>query len=182
MEEQDITGVHLNRLVFHAVRDRVDSLGVFVVAEIGWAKQTTGKYALGGWSSTNEAPARDGIGTRSGDRGVYVLLEQISGPVRSFARLAVADAQVNPIDAFVGAGLVYVGLATSEDELGFAVAAARAGEGPDQGRWEVALELTYWVEVYDGLRVQPVLQYVHQPSFSGVADSVAGGLRILVEL
>jgi porin len=103
--------------------------------------------------------------------------------------VGVADARVNAVSSYVGAGLTYTGLLSgrAEDQLGIAVATARFGqeflsaqraEGNAWHTSEVNLELTYRFPVTPWLTLQPDLQYVVNPGGnSALDDALVIGLR-----
>ena len=166
-----------------------------------------GKFALGVWGYTGEVDdlVRVDINgnplQRSASFGVYALGEQQvfyepedpSQGLSVFARAGLADEQVQAIDRYLGAGLVYRGLVPDRgvDELGLAVAAARfgdefqgaAGGGSAWEDWELTLELTYRAVLAPWLSIQPDLQYVIHPGGDPqVDDALVLGLRGLITL
>ncbi len=114
---------------------------------------------------------------RTGNYGVYGLIEKTvyrekqdaAQGLTLFGRVGAANTRVNRFGLYTGGGLDYTGLISgrTEDELGFAVAAARNGTpfnkaafnvGTPVERWEVNLELTYRAQVTPWLALQPDMQ------------------------
>ena len=167
-----------------------------------------GKYAVGVWGYSGEfddfvrIDASGDPRTRNGSFGVYALAEQRifferDDPFQGlsvYARAGFADKRTDPVDGYVGAGVVYRGLIAGRDgdRLGFGVAAAhlsrdyrkgrrRAGSSSDD--WEVALELTYRVQATAWLSIQPDVQYVINPGGgTGLSNAVVVGTRFVVSL
>jgi len=122
----------------------------------------------------------------SGNWGIYgivdVSLYQAAngGGLSGFARIAGSPGDRNVISFYIDGGLAYQGLIPGRDNdtAGFAVAYARIGNnlrGLDQDtrsfsnplfpiqNQEVALELTYQVQVTPWMTLQPGIQYVFNP-------------------
>jgi len=161
------------------------------------------KLALGAWVYTSrlqnladvDADGRPVM--QHGDPGFYLLAdaEVYREPDSStqglslFARVGIADAQVQQFGGFAGAGLVYTGLIPARDVdpagigvvavingSGFKSASAAAGVAPSDA--EVELELTYRAAVTPWLSLQPDLQYVIDPGgTTQYGDAVVIGLR-----
>ena len=133
---------------------------------------------------------------RRGSSGAYLLVEQrlsSRGGFRldGFGRLGVADGRIHEAAFYAGGGLVLSGplLGLQEEQLGFAVASAhnarRYRRLVDNGfgaAHETAFELTYSARILPWLRVQPDVQWIVNPGFSGQArDAFAFGLRVAGE-
>lgn len=166
----------------------------------------SGKYALGIWGYTSDFDDffrvdENGVPLqRRGSYGVYLLGEQSvyheqedpSQGLRLLARFGVADDRVNVVDSYVGGGLVYRGLipGRDRDRIGLHVAAAHFGsefrealrqDGVSVKRWEIALELTYGVEITPWCWVQPDFQYIINPGGdASLRDAVVVGSRFVV--
>jgi porin len=161
------------------------------------------KLAVGTWAHSKNLDRVDrsrADGTPIDEQahpGVYVLgdWDAISEDPRSlqglsvFARLGLADADVQQFDAYCGGGLVYTGLVRNRDEdrVGLGVAAAHNGKPYRRGAaaagertepWEVTIEATYRAQLTGWLALQPDVQFVIDPS--GVphdGDSLVVGVR-----
>jgi porin len=160
------------------------------------------KLALGAWDYTAKqpllaSPDPEAPATGHGHPGLYVLVDYDASawdPLDShgmalFARAGIADGDIGRFSAYVGGGIVYNGPIHSraEDQLGFAVAAARnsrgferaaENDGVDTREFEIALEWTYRLQLTPWLALQPDLQYVVHPG--GIAQrnaAVVGGIR-----
>lgn len=161
------------------------------------------KVGLGGWyysAKSDEIRGVDSDGNprqSRGNYGVYLLAERAvyrepQSPGRglsAFARLGFADAEQNEVGYYAGVGAVYTGLFRKrpEDQLGLGVAAAFAGhdferaseaEGSSAKGAEVAIELSYRMQLTPWLSFQPDLQYVIDPGFDAhVNDALVLGAR-----
>ncbi len=164
-----------------------------------------GKVALGGWLYTDgdarpswaSGTVGSGLTSRS---GVYALAEYLVLPkasdssdgLRVFARAGLADPRSSPVRAYTGAGLVYRGLGAGrpDDQVGLGVAAAhlspdyRAAVSGPEGTpppSEVAVELTYHMNLGAGIGLQPDLQYVLRPAGGvGMEDAWVAGIRLQI--
>ncbi len=161
------------------------------------------KLALGGWyhSGTFDDLLRCDQNIiplqHKGSWGVYLLAGRTlfrrprnsMADLNAFARIGLANPKVNPIDRYIGGGLIWSECTGSRyiDQLGLAVAAARTG-APYQksicgdcndNQWETVLELTYRIQVNRWLSIQPDLQYIINPGFIvGQDTALAGGMRM----
>lgn len=163
-----------------------------------------GKFAVGVWGYTTKLERFQRVGspvprTRRGTAGAYVLAEQSvfferSDPLQGlsvFARGGLADDAVNPLDGYLGGGLVYRGALPGRggDRLALGVAAAHlsrpfrtslAAGGRRGDPWEVAVELTYLARLAPGLSLQPDVQLVLDPGRApGIADAWVVGGRLV---
>jgi porin len=161
----------------------------------------TGKYALGVWKYSGEFEdfsRVDGAGKPlriRGGPGVYALAEErvwsesehASQGLSAFLRVGFADEDVNPIDRYLGGGLVYHGLfpGRDRDHCGFGIAAARLSEayrasrGPQWQEWETALELTYLAHLTPWCSVQPSIQHLVNPGGDpALKDATLAGVRL----
>ncbi len=147
-----------------------------------------GKYALGLWGYTTDFDDLSNVNgsgkpvKREATYGIYGLAEQIvyrepqdrEQNLTLFARIGFADPRVNRFSQYYGGGLVYRGLIPSrhEDEIGIGAAAALngshferaqriAGDAVDDA--EIALEMTYSINISPEIIIQPNLQYIINP-------------------
>jgi porin len=160
------------------------------------------KLALGAWGYTAKQPL---LASSNPDRpekghghpGLYILVDIDasawdplgSRDVALFARAGVADGDTTRFAGYVGGGIVYTGLFPfrEQDQLGFAVAAARNGNGFERAaendgmqtkNFETALEWTYRLQLTPWLALQPDIQYViHPGGIAGRNAAVVAGLR-----
>ena len=180
----------------------------------GVSGERSSKVAVGGWLYTREftdlstlnrpVPAAQG----RGHGGTYMLIEGMVwrkpgtkpplGSDRSeeglhaFLRLGIANDTYTRIARYIGAGVTYQGLTTSEqrDELGLSVAAAfngsayenaQARAGTDVANAEVAVEGTYAISPADWLTVTGDLQVVLNPNTRPNLDpAIVPALRVTV--
>jgi porin len=133
----------------------------------------------GAWTYTAAFSAFDGS-TAHGNAGIYAIADgkliAVEGDdnkgLNGWLRVGFANAAINPVQAYVGGGLVYTGVFAQADQAGFAVAVGRLGgaarraaalAGTPLGSGETDIEATYSVLVTDWLTVQPDIQYVISP-------------------
>lgn len=162
----------------------------------GTAARYTAKVALGAWVYSSKvahlATADSGF-----SYGVYLLAERTVYRERGrddgltvFARVGLADAEVNRFGTYLGAGAVYSGLipGRSDDEAGVAVAMARNGdrfiratsmtEGIVPHRAETVFEFTYRMQLLSAFAIQPDLQWViHPDTDRSIPNALVLGLR-----
>ncbi len=162
------------------------------------------KLALGAWLYTARSLALEsavGAAANQGrSRGLYLIGEARVAPERdaseeglwAFLQIELADDAVNRFARYTGAGLVYRGLfrGRERDEAGLAIAAAHNGDaflaaersaGRDADRSELALELTYLLQLGKRFAAQPDLQYIINPGTDpAVENALAAGLRLEV--
>ena len=171
-----------------------DDDGVLAIAELDAALHERWRVWGGVWRYSAEFARLDGGGVDDDNHGLDVGTELsarvLNRPVAGFLRYGVANEDLNPLDAYFGAGLVVTGpfAARPDDQLGVAVAnvgigapyrRALAGEGLTAERWERNWELTYRVPITDWLTLQPNLQYVERPAgMAEIDDALVVGLRI----
>ncbi len=183
--------------------------GVLIATEVGFLpgelkeSAPAGKFALGSWVYTSrfddllDVDAAGNPVRHRGNFGIYGLAEynvyrEKDDPEQGlsvFGRLGYADADVNRLQYYLGAGLSYTGLIPhrDKDRLGFAAAAAFNGGKFKQAQLnagipvdsaEVNLELTYRVELTPWLVLQPDLQYIINPATnSAVNNAFLAGMR-----
>lgn len=175
--------------------------GALVVGELQMSAGRLLQLSLGHWRYTAEFEQLGVVGDpvlRRGNDGTYVTGEveiaaasaDGAGRLVAFGRAGVADARVNRFDRFYAAGLVYQGALRSDDQVGLAVAASRAGrpfrlaqanDGLDSESHEYNVELTWRVPVTDWLVLQPDVQFVVNPSVDPeIRNSLVVGLRFEV--
>lgn len=175
--------------------------GALIVAELEYSDDRT-KAAAGTWRYT--AKFEDMLATqlvgesvaREGNEGVYMFAERkLTGGGRDapglagWVRLGFADAKFNPIESYVGGGLVHTGLlpGRNEDQFGLAVASVRLGHrfrrtlelaGELSTKRETNIELTYRAALAPWLTLQPDVQYVINPGARpALNDALVIGLR-----
>ena len=163
-----------------------DDEGVLTVAELDLAISDSLRLWSGYWRyNADFEHAFDHTSCRSND-GWYVGAESSftlgSRSAALFARVGKADERFNVFGAYVGLGIAVNGLfaARPDDQFGVALASGRAGEpyrdylgsiGAAPRRHENAWEITYRAPVGKNLVIQPNVQYVQNPSASGMIDN-----------
>lgn len=174
--------------------------GALVIGEIVYADDDT-RIALGHWRYTatfddvlaTEADGRP-VG-RDDNAGTYLLTErrltrEADGAqgLSGWLRLGLAEERINPVDRYLGAGLVYVGpfAGRDADQIGLAIGwvgfgepyrrAAAVGDAPDSR--EVSIEASYRAPITAWLTLQPDVQYVIDPGGDpALDDALVLGLR-----
>ena len=183
--------------------------GALLVGELAYVHGET-KASLGYWRYTagfvpfgQETIALPGKRVRGND-GAYIVVERrlthggqpsaddkrgLSG----FAQAGLADARFNRVARYLGAGLVYAGILSSDgdDRLGFTVARATFGT-PSRASSatsdrlagaESVVEITYRTPMTPWLTLQPDVQYVVHPSAERTRrDALVFGLRFEIGL
>lgn len=131
-------------------------------------------------------PRRDG-----GNTGAYLFADvpvpgRLSESAAAFLRLGVANQKLNPVKAYIGAGVVLTGVWPQRpgDKLGIAVASARTGRDFRRANGstshETAIELSYSMPIGDWLRLQPDIQYIVNPGTDPLLkDAFVIGIRLI---
>lgn len=159
--------------------------GLMLAAEVGYeAAEASPKFALGSWRYTRDVDrdASDEVVSAQDNWGVYGLGEaQIfteQDPrqgLAGFVRYGIAKRDINQLQNYFGAGLVYTGLwpGREQDQFGLAVASAglsgtyrrqQRAVGAEPASRETTIELTYRTQLTPWLALQPSYQYVIDPS------------------
>lgn len=167
-----------------------DKDGALAIAEVE-APLPHGRLLFGAWRYTARFDTHGGERTRGNDglylRGETALTEESGDPAQglaAFARVGIADGQLNMFDRFASAGLNYTGpfAGRDEDQIGLAVAAAFTSGAyrnltPSDDA-EVAFEFTYRARVAPWLSLQPNFHYIVNPGADpSLRNAVAAGLR-----
>ncbi|MGI9170026.1 MAG: carbohydrate porin [Caulobacteraceae bacterium] len=178
--------------------------GALIVAQVERRCGDALRLEAGAWTYTSAFNALDRFDAAGaprrigGNAGVYALAEGsilarsqgAKGGLGGWVRAGLANEEINPIESYLGAGLVYTGLGRGrdKDQAGLAiaraaygaparVAAARAGIA--LGGAETVVEATYRYLARDWLSVQPDLQYVVHPGGRlSVGDALVIGVRL----
>ncbi len=202
--------------VFDGVAGDPDHRSQFVAVKlegaliVGQIERRFGDFArveAGAWTYTAGFASLDQFTTTGaprlvhGDDGVYALVEgrllarpgagsgDGDGGLSAWLRVGAANGDINPVQNYLGAGLVYTGLVKGREKDEVGVAIARAGFGPgaryqarlsgrDIASAETDLEATYRFVFRDWLNLQPDLQYVIDPHGDRhIANALVVGLR-----
>jgi len=168
--------------------------GALLAAEMDVALGSAGRIWTGYWRYTADFERPFSSGAEDGNDGWYVGMEHevriggLDGAL--FARYGRANEDLNPIEDYLGAGIVVDNLLPwrPSDQLGLAIASAGVGipyrefvasEGDQPGSRETTIELTWRMVVSDLLTIQPDLQWVIDPAASEVIDdAVVAGVRV----
>jgi porin len=181
--------------------DRDD--GFLLVGEVNYKHASGLRLGGGYWHYTADfddltALNADGAPVRRDDNsGYYVVAEtpqffaaDSDSGLRFFVRAGRAQEHINAVGLYRGAGAVYTGLLSGNDQIGIAVAIAELGDpyrsaqtaaGITTQRRERNWELSYRRAVTDWLTLQPDLQYVVNPGMRRELDAAwVVGLRFEV--
>jgi len=157
--------------------------GQMYIAELAMQREQ-GSSTLGSWLHT--ATKTFGAQTYGSDYGVYALSEQElfsfadDGALGAFIQLGWVPKQRNDITRYLGAGLHLAGVVPwrADDELGLATANAYTRAGTEH-----AIELTWRAPLFQGVAVQPSMQWVMNPGGDAAASTIrVGMLRFEVAL
>lgn len=190
-----VPGDPLHKSVFVAVklsaRDGANYIGEYKRTWNG------GSFKLDHWGYTSARPRLDGRGMSHDDSGNYLQLattltrekDDPTQGLKAWLRVGQANGALEPIDAYRGGGLFYIGPINRHDadQLGFAVAQIHYGRpyrlaNPGIGSFETDYELTYQAAVTKAITLQPDIQFVHHPSGrSDIRDDRIFMLRTVVD-
>jgi len=167
------------------------SQGALVVGEAAYAVSDAWVAKAGVWHYTSESQGVDQEGNEDHEQGVYASLagellapgKSGAGSLQGFLRYGFASDAAPVVSSYLGAGLVYEGVAASRphDSLGIAVARAFASDrvGDQSANAETAVEVSYSAQLTPWLRLQPNMQYVNNPGFDkALDDALVIGVRI----
>jgi porin len=151
------------------------------------------KYSIGGWYYTSDFENAANGNYEKGNYGIYVSGEQLVYSENSsseqglviFGRFGIANSNFNPSDYSVLGGLNYTGLFPNRDEdvIGIAFTSVHLDEQfkiseEINSAFETILELTYSLQMFDWIRLQPDIQFVFNPVFAKEADyAITTGIR-----
>ncbi len=174
-----------------------DNDGLLIAAEASYNFDFA-RLALGSWTYTDhfdDLIEVDSAGTaiKKRNHGVYAMAEKnITENTTAFARLGVADKNINQADYAwsVGATINDIIPSRADSQLGIAASGAHnsskykrsqvtAGTPADSA--EIGFELTYSEQILPWLRVQPDVQYTINPGTNpALEDSWMVGVRLEV--
>lgn len=166
--------------------------GALLIGEIDREWGDGWRGYVGGWTYTAAFDALDPAeGRRRDNRGAYAFLKGRlvprgdKGGLSGWVRAGWAQADINPVASYAGAGLLWRGLGGRADDFA-GLAVARAGFGGPARRLqgledaETALEATWGVQVKPSLLIQPDLQWiVHPGGRRTVGDALVFGVRFV---
>jgi porin len=176
--------------------------GALIIGQVEKRFGDTARVEAGAWAYTAAFPSLAQVNADGGPRklggndGLYGLVEgQLmsksgGGGLSGWVRVGVANGEINAVEDYLGAGLVYAGLIKGRDNDEIGVAIARAGFGPgarrdgalrgrDIGQAEIDLETTYRYSFKDWLNIQPDVQYVINPhGDQHIPSALVLGLRL----
>lgn len=170
--------------------------GVLMVAELDWSVRNNWRTWGGVWGYSAEFERPFGAGTSNDNRGAYFGSEwQLIIDDRDVALMfhyGIANDELNPLDAYFGVAITLTDpfARGAADQVGLAIGSASAGapyrsaliaDGLGAEKWERSWELAYRTRVNDRLAIQPIIQYVQNPSATtSIDDALLLGLRFEV--
>ncbi len=183
--------------------------GALLIAELAYHTEDNStsrgrKVGVGYWSyskaiapASTSLAATESLNGQSSEKaksnGVYVLYDQyVTEKATAFLRYGAAFGNASPVSSSASTGLVVSGPLPwrSKDRLGVAVARAHTSPTPARQRgdlrtkmseFEMAHELTYRVELWPGVAIQPDIQYVvHAKEPQAPADAWVADMRLEV--
>lgn len=201
---ESTNGFYLQTGVFNALAGDVNSAskvnftinssdGFLLINEVGFNanEDQISKYALGYWAYTRtfadlSVQVTDGVGNsvprQVNSSGAYLLFDQsLTAMTSLFFRYGVASTGSNFVKDDIAGGVVLLGPISTrpEDKLGLAFTRVSSNSGNQPA--ECAYELSYRIELAQGLALQPDLQYIINPGFSeDNSRAFVGGLRLEV--
>lgn len=146
--------------------------GALFVAEMNYMASNDMRFALGGYRYSSEFDALLTGLPKKGNGGLYAIVEApINEILSGWLRVGFANSTVNPLNHYIGGGLLlskpFAG--REDDQLGFAVATAWNGDDNKQllisdgsipASAEYNFELSYNYVVNDMISIQPDVQYI----------------------
>ncbi len=195
----------------HGLRWRLNSdQGAFAIAETGWginqgtnATGLAGTYKLGAWLHTADfTDLEDDTRSHSGNHGYYLTVDQMlwrengSGDEQGlglFFRAGCSPEDRSALEYTFDTGLHYRGPLPGRDDDALALGFACVNISDDQRRaeraagaavlsdYELAVELSYQINVTPWLGIQPDVQWIRHPGGSAALnDALVIGLRTRV--
>jgi len=170
--------------------------GLFYISEAAYRRgkdeastELPAKYAFGGWFYSAKFDRLD-VNRRNHSYGFYFLADQnFTENFSAFVRAGKASDSVHESAYNFSGGINYKGLIPSRAEDNFGLAATSAltsrayrasvrANGEKAQRAETTLELTYRIEAFRGVAIQPDYQFVINPSANPtIKDAHVIGLR-----
>jgi porin len=171
------------------VRSRLaPSDGALLIAQADYHIADASQAEVGTWRYTKAVTGFDG--RRGNGQGVYGSITGAAPGAPDWVgwvRGGVANADVQTVGGYLGAGVVRKGLFHSrpEDRAGFSVARAFIGDPARAAlgvsRAETSLEGSYQVKVNQTFALQPDLQYIDHPAGrAGAHSALVFGLRVVL--
>jgi porin len=179
--------------------ERSDDLMHLVQSEFAWTRPAgrgglmrDGRVSVGAWRHHGAFPRFDGS-TQEAASGFFLTGEvRVFDPDRTeestrglyaFAQYGRADGEVSEIAQHVGLGLVWRGptQGRAHDTLGLYASLADLSDQPgaEFDGDESAVEVSYRWHLAPAAFVQPLVQYIHNPSGdAAIEDAIIGGLRM----
>jgi porin len=143
-------------------------------------------WAVGAWHYTEPSTENASGNTisSSSNQGLYAFMELgLGNDAACWVRVGMADARINQVASYLGAGLVWTGVAgRADDQAGVAIAIANNSsdfiDATGSEDRETIWELTYRSQISEWFAVQPDIQYVQNPgSDPNIRDALVLGTR-----
>ncbi len=150
--------------------------GVLNIAELGIDRDEGAvHYMIGAWSYSKKVSQLSDTEKKGTSSGVYFLVNHgVADFMSLFLRYGKANEKVLEIKTAGEAGLTMK--MRSSDQLALGYAWVQPPSGPSLEN-ESVVELTYKAYLARGISIQPDLQFIMNPSFSGTKDASVLGLR-----
>ena len=141
-----------------------------------------GTYKLGAWQNSGDFPEHLNPANTKSKSGFYLVIDQTLYSLEGgqgldlFVQYGIADKKVNDIDTYLGAGFNYTGLIPGRDSDVFGVAIANAHFSKDlmgvSDAEEKVTEITYHMQIFPWLAIQPDMQIIQNRGGDTTADTV----------
>lgn len=186
----------------HVILEKND--GVLFAAEVDYEPDNiqefnSYKFTLGGWLYSNKFNSFRVNDLKFRNYGLYGFAEKKiysendrEQGIIGFVRLGIAESDVNRVRHYFGAGVNYLGLIPGRDNDIFGVGLSACSNSKyyletfnyetKSKKNEVILEITYLIDLYANLSIQPDFQYIFNPTFSEKNNTAVFGLRIISSL
>jgi len=160
--------------------------GVLAVGEIETPSSNHGRLWAGYWHYTADAERPFDQTVQDGNNGWYIGAEREfkigTRTAAGYLRYGRADSGFNPVETFLGLGIVVNAPLSHrpDDQLGLGVAIAKTGNpyqtafsnaGFDAESHETAWELTYRAQINESFALQPDIQFVQNPASASTLDN-----------
>jgi porin len=162
--------------------------GALLIGQADYHISDKSQFEVGTWRYTQAVTGF--TGQRGNGQGIYASLTGAAPGApewTGWVRAGLADAEVQTVGGYLGAGVVRKGVIASrpEDRLGFAIARAFIGNPARSAlgisRAETSFEGSYQVKVNETFALQPDAQYIDHPAGrAGARSAMVLGMRVVL--